>query len=107
MFADRDRTSGQGSPPARRLDLKNRSSHYDRVIPAHHSLLLHREHHVQILSGARQKRAAALQCRSLEPPIELGHVVLPQKLVGLLQRDHSLQAQLLRQPPLPGSKPAF
>src|SRR5579863_9516226 len=30
MFADRDRTSRQGSPPARRLDLKHFSSHHNR-----------------------------------------------------------------------------
>src|ERR1700674_100167 len=107
MFAYSDRTSRQGPPPARRLDLENFSSHHDRIIPVHHSLLLQREHHVQILSPAGQKCAARLQRRNLKPLIELRHVVLPQKLVRLLQRDNSMQPQLLRQPSLPGSKPAF
>src|ERR1700687_3666466 len=83
------------------------ASHHDRIIPVHHSLLLQREHHVQILSPAGQKCAARLQRRNLKPLIELRHVVLPQKLVRLLQRDNSMQPQLLRQPSLPGSKPAF
>src|SRR6267378_2795669 len=90
MFADRDRTSRQGSPPARRLDLEDFSSHHDRIIPVHHALLLHREHHVQILSPAGQKCAAPLQSRDLKPLIEFGHVLLPEKPVRLLQPLHSL-----------------
>src|SRR6266403_404235 len=94
MFADGDRTSGQASPPARRLDLENLSSPYHCVIPAHHSLLLHREHHLQVFSPAREKCAAPLHRRDLKPLIELRHVLLSQKRVGLFQRTDRSQAQL-------------
>src|SRR5882762_11022153 len=107
MFTDRHRASGQSSSPARRFDLQNLSSHYDRVIPAHHACLLHREHHLQILSPAGHKRAALLRRRDLKPLIELGHVFLPQKNVGFLQRADPAQAQFLGQASLPSSKPPF
>ena len=107
MFAHRDRASRERSPPARRLDLKNLSAHHNCVVPVHHSFLLHREHDVQVLSPAGQKRAARPRGRHSKPPIELRHVVLPQKLVGPLQRHNSMQSQFLRQPSLPGPKPPF
>src|ERR1017187_9854703 len=84
MLADRDRASGQSSPPARRFDLQNLSSHYDGVIPVHHSLLLHREHHLEILSPAGHKGAPPLCSGDLKTPIELGRVFLPEKNVGFL-----------------------
>jgi hypothetical protein len=40
MFADPDRTSCQGSPPARRLNLEDLCSRQNGVIQTHHSLLL-------------------------------------------------------------------
>jgi len=107
VFAHRDRASRQRSPPARSLELEYCFSHHHRIIPVHHSLLLHREHHVQVLSPVGQKRAARVQGRNPKPPIELGHVVLPQELVRPLPCHNSMQAQLLRQPSLPGSESAF
>src|SRR5580704_3588138 len=107
MFAHRDGTSRQGSSPARRLNLKDCSSHHHGIVPVHHALLLHREHHLQILSPAGQKGRARLQGRHPKPSIELRHILFPQKLVRPLRRDDSPQPQLLRQPPLPGSESAF
>src|SRR5271154_6112869 len=104
MFADGDRASSECSSPARRFDLPSFPSHHYRVIPAHHPRLLHREQNIQILPLARQKRATRLQSRHLKSLIELGRVLLLEKSIGLLQRAHPAQTQLLRQAPLPGSK---
>ena len=106
MLADRDRTSGQSSPPARRCDLQDRSSHHDGVIPAHHALLLHREHHVEILSPTGHKCAAPQRRRDLETLIELGHVFLPEKS-SLPLACRSRADAVPGQAPLPGSEPAF
>ncbi len=57
--------------------------------------------------SGRAKTRCPLQRRDPKPLIELGQVLFPQKLVGPLPRDNPTQAQLLRQPPLPGSKPAL
>src|ERR1700758_5300019 len=83
MLADGDRASSECSSKARRFDLQRFPSHHHRVIPAHHPRLLHREQNIQILPLARQKRATPLQSRHLESLIELRHVLLLEKSIGL------------------------
>jgi hypothetical protein len=77
MFTDRDRTSRQRSSPAGRFDLQRLSSQHHRVIPVHHSLVLHREQNIEVLPLTPQKRAAGLQRPHLESLIELGHIFFP------------------------------
>src|SRR6202007_137260 len=43
MFADGHRASSQRSSKTRGCDLQGLSSNHHRVVPTHHSLLLHRE----------------------------------------------------------------
>src|SRR5271166_1409474 len=100
--------AGQCPAPLHPLNLQRQVLKADGVVAVHRALKLQREDQVQILAARTpHKRAPALCRRHLKAAVELAHVFLPQKPVGLVHGRDPVQPQLLRQPSLPGAEAAL
>src|SRR6266568_2340824 len=104
VFTDPDPATGQGASPARPLQLPHPSGQSHRVVVSDHALMLHREDPIQVPAPHRHESMPALRRRSRELTVHLRDCSLAQEPVRFLQRPNPGQAQLLRQPPLPGPK---
>jgi hypothetical protein len=102
MLVHHHRAACQTRSPAHRFDLQAEVLKVDRVVPVHRTLELQGEDEIQIAAATGHKRAAPFCGLHLEAAVKLGHVVLPQKRIGCLQRLDSEQPQFLRQSSLPG-----
>jgi hypothetical protein len=98
--------SGQGMAPVGALQLHNHVVKAHRVIPINGALVSLREHHLQVPVPAGYECRSAL-CWNRKAAVELGDVMLPEKLVGPFQGADPAQLQLLRKPSLPGGEVAF
>src|SRR5487761_330823 len=96
--------TGQSVPPRRLFDLQHAMSDLHGVVPIHHTLMLQSKNALHILASQWQKSAAGLRRRNGKTPVELRDVLFAQKTIGVFHRADPPQAQLLRQPPLPGAK---
>src|ERR1035437_536980 len=96
VLMDDHLASSQGGAPLGTLDL------HDQVVKAHGVVLVDgaleslREDHFQVPVPAGYERRSALRCRHREAAVELGDVVLVEKLVGPFQSSDPAQSQLLR-----------
>ncbi len=99
--------SGQGMAPVSAFELHDQVVKAHGVVPINGALVALRKNHLQVPVPAGHERCAALGCGNGEAAVELGDVVLPEKLVGLFQGADSAQPQLLRQPSLPGGEAAL
>ena len=86
VLMDDHLASSQGGAPLGTLEL------HDQVVKAHGVVSINcaleslREDHFQIPVPAGYKRGTALRCRNGKSPVELGDVVVVEKLVGPVQR---------------------
>src|SRR5690348_6862912 len=92
--------SSQGRAPFGTLDLHDQVLEAYGVVPVHGALVSLREDHLQIPVPAGYKRGTALRGRNGKAAVELGDVVLVEKLVGCFQGSDPAQAQLLGKPSL-------
>src|ERR1700685_2601647 len=99
--------SGQGMAPVGALQLHYQVMKAHGVIPIDSALVALREDHLQVPVPARYERRSTLGCGNCETPVELGDVVVVEKLVGPVQRSDPAQAQLLGQSSLPGREVPF
>src|ERR1700689_4984861 len=99
--------SSQCRAPLGTLDLHDQVVKAHRVIPINGALESLREDHFQVPVPTGYKRRSSLSCRNREATVELGDVVLIEKVVGRFQSSDPAQSQLLRQPSLPGGEAAF
>src|SRR5450631_1428092 len=88
--------SSQGGTPFGTFDLHDQVVKAHRVIPINGALVALREDHLQVPVPAGYERRSALGSGDCEAVVELGDVVLPEKLVGPFQRSDPAQSQLLR-----------
>src|ERR1035437_2196013 len=107
MLVDDGFASCQGGAPFSSLDLQDQVVKAYGVVPINCALESLREDHFQIPVPAGYERRSALRCRHREAAVELGDVVLVEKLVGPFQSSDPAQSQLLRQPSLPSREVAF
>src|ERR1017187_7752938 len=94
----------QGMAPVGALELHHQVVKAYGVVPINGALVSLREDHLQVPVSARYERRSALCCGYREAPVELGDVVLLEKVVGLFQGSDPAQSQLLGQPSLPGGE---
>ena len=94
--------SGQRVAPVSALQLHDHVMKVHGVIPIDSAFVSLREDHLQVPVPAGEERRSALGCGYRKAAVELGHVVVVEKLVGPVQRSDPAQTQLLRQPALPG-----
>src|SRR5438045_9262108 len=107
MLVNGDATTGEGRAQLTALELPGLVGETDRIIAGHDTLVLQRENQVQILAPERHESSAPLTGRLTETLIELLHILLPKKTIGLLQSLDLLRPQLRRQTSLPGAEAAF
>src|ERR1022692_2373957 len=107
VLMDDHLASGQGMAPVSALELHHQVVKAYGVVRINGALESLRKDHFQIPVPAGYKRRTALSCRNRKTAVELGDVVLIEKVVGPLQSSDPAQAQLLRQPSLPGGEVAF
>src|SRR5262252_8792538 len=107
VLVNRNRTTGQSGSPGHSLNLQYQILKAHRVITIDCALVLQGEDQVQVLARRPYKGTATLFGSNLKTTIELDHVVLAQKAVGLFHRPDSPQPQLLRQAPLPSPEIAL
>src|SRR5271157_3424985 len=107
MLMNYDIAARQRASPLHPFNLQLQILKADRVVAVYRPLKLQGEDQVQMLPGAREKRAAALGRRHLKAAVELADILLPQKLIRRLQPGDPVQPQLRRQPSLPGSEAAL
>jgi hypothetical protein len=77
------------------------------VVAIHHLIVLDREDTVQIPLDDAHKRMPWLGGADCEATMELRDIVLPQEVIGRLDRADSCPMQLRREPPLPRPEVAF
>ena len=97
MLVDDGFASCQGGAPFSSLDLQDQVVKAYGVVPINCALESLREDHFQIPVPAGYERRSALRCRHREAAVELGDVVLVEKLVAPFQSSDPAQSQLLRQ----------
>src|SRR5262249_52022724 len=107
MFMQEDPAARQSAAPADRLDLQPPFSELHGVVAGHRALVLKRKDEIQIPPPAGQEGTARLRRGNAKTSIELGDVLLAQELVRRFLRGDPAQAQLLRQPSLPGAEVAL
>jgi hypothetical protein len=98
--------SGQGMAPVGALELHHQVVKAYGVVLVNGALVVLREDHFQVPVPAGNKRRTSLRCRNREEAVELGDVVIVEKLVGPFQCSDPAQAQLLRESALPGGEVA-
>src|ERR1017187_9336448 len=86
VLMDDHLASGQGMAPVSALELHHQVVKAYGVVPIHGALESFRKDHFQIPVPAGYKRRSALCCGNREAAVELGDVVLIEKVVGPLQR---------------------
>jgi hypothetical protein len=94
--------SSQGGAPLGTLDLRDQVVKARGVVLIDGALESLREDHFQIPVPAGYESRSALRCWNRNAAIELGNVVLVEKLVGRFQSSDTAQSQLLRKPSLSG-----
>src|ERR1017187_2317689 len=99
--------SGHCMAPVGALELHNQVVKACGVVLINCALESLRKNHFQIPVPAGYKRRSALCCRNRKTAVELGDVVLIEKVVGRFQSSDPAQSQLLRQSSLPGGEVAF
>src|SRR6267154_259079 len=107
MLVNGDATTGERGAQLTTLQLPGLVSETDRIIAGHDTLVLQREHQVEILASQRHESSPTLTGRLTETLIELLHILLLEKTIGLLQSLDLPRAQLRRQPSLPSAETAF
>src|SRR5260370_37740625 len=107
MLMNGDATTGQGRAQLTALELPDLVGEAHRVIARDDAFVLQREHQVEVLAPQRHESSAPLTGRLTETLVELLHVVLPKKTIGLLQSLDLLRPQFWRQTSLPGTEAAF
>lgn len=85
VLVDFHTAASQGGAPTHRFNLQTQVLNAYRVVAVHGALELQREDQIQISAGTAHKCAATLRRRHLKASIELSHVVLAQKAIGLPQ----------------------
>src|SRR6266480_6769632 len=107
MLMNCDSTAGERRAQLTTLQLPSLVGETDRIIAGHDTFVLPREHQVQILASQRHESSPTLTGRLTETLIELRHILLPKKTVGISQSLDLPGAQFRRQPSLPGAKTSF
>src|SRR6266446_3080767 len=107
MLMNGDATTGERGAQLTTLQLPGLVGETDRIIAGHDALVLQREHQVQILASPRHESSPTLTGRLTETLIELLHILLMEKPIGLLQSIDLPGAQFRRQTSLPGAEAAF
>src|SRR5260370_4044336 len=107
MMVNDDATTSQSGAQLTALELPDLVGETHRVIARDDALMLEREDQVKVLAPKRHKSSAPLTGRLTETLIELLHVLLPEKTIGLLQGTDVLSAQFRRQTSLPSAETAF
>jgi hypothetical protein len=74
--------TGQSMAPVAALDLHDQVVNAHGVVPTDGTFVALREHHFQVPVPAGYERRSALRCRNGEAPVELGDVMLIEKLGG-------------------------
>src|ERR1700690_1720883 len=101
VLMDDGLASGQGMAPVGALEVHHQVVKAYGVVPIDGALVALREHHLQVSVPAGYERRSALGCGNRKTAVELGDVVIVQKLVGAFQCSYTAQSQLLRQASLP------
>ncbi len=86
MLMDDDLASGQGGAPLGALDLHDQVVKAYGVVLVNRALVSLREDKLQVPVPAGYKRRTPLRCRNGKAAVELGDVVLTEKLVGPVRR---------------------
>src|SRR5450631_4279503 len=107
MLMDDHLASSQCGAPLGSLDLHDQVVKVHGVVSINGALESLCEYHLQVPVPAGYERRTQLRCRHREAPVELGDVVLVEKLVGPFQSSDPAQSQLLRQASLPGREVPF
>src|SRR5258708_3992892 len=98
MLMNGDSTTGEGRAQLTALELPDLVGETHRVIARDHAFVLQCEDQVEILAPERHKGSAPLTGRLTETLIELLHILLPEKTIGLLQSLDLLSSQFWWQP---------
>src|SRR5258706_1429591 len=107
MLMNGDATTGQRRPQLTALELPDLVGEAHRVIARDDALVLQCEDQVKIFASQRHESSPALTGRLTETLIELLHILLPEKTVGISQGLDLSRAQFRRQTSLPGAEAAF
>src|SRR2546421_13002984 len=107
MLMNGNSTTGERRAQLTTLELPDLVGETHRVIAGHDALVLEREHQVEILTPERHESSAPLTGWLTETLVELRHVLLPQKAIGLRQSFDLPHPQFRRQSSLPGAEAAF
>src|SRR5262249_26492044 len=104
MFVDLQLATGQGAPPFRLFDLQHAVGVTDRIVARHRAFMLDSKHQIEIPMPTRDESCAWLFGGDGKLLVELGDVVVTQKLIGRGQGFDATDSELLRQASLPGAK---
>jgi hypothetical protein len=107
VLMDDDLAPSQCGAPLGTLDLHDQVVKAYGVVLVNGALVSLREDHLQIPVPAGYKCRTPLRCRNGEAAVELGDVVIVEKVVGRFQSSDLAQAQLLRETSLPGGEVPF
>ena len=92
VLVDDRLASSQSRSPFGALDLYDKVVEGDGVIPINSALISLSEDHFEVPVSAGYEGGAALCCRNRKTPIELGNVMVVEKLIGSFQCSDPAQA---------------
>src|SRR5947207_10546574 len=107
MLVNGDSATGERRAQLTTFELPGLIGETHRVIAGDDALVVQGEDQVKVFASQRHESSPALTGRLTETLIELLHILLPEKTVGLLQSIDLTGAQFRRQPSLPGAEAAF
>ncbi len=107
MLMNGDSTTGERRAQLTTLELPGLVGETDRIIAGHDALVLQGEDQVKIFASQGHESRPTLTGRLTETLIELLHVLLTEKTIGLLQSLDPPGSQLRRQTSLPSAKSSF
>src|SRR3989442_15370131 len=107
MLVNGDSTTGERRAQLTALELPNLVGETHRVVAGYDALVLERKHEVEIPAPERHESSAALTGRLTETLVKLLDILLPEKMIGLLQSLDLLRPQFRRQASLPGAETSF
>src|SRR2546426_12370491 len=104
VLTDQHRTAGQTVAKSLGSDLEGEVFKTHGIVIGHYPLVLLRKNAVQVGSPVGDKGGSWLLGVHREFSVVRAHPMLLQKSIGSFETGDPTQAQLLHQPPLPGSK---